>query len=70
MRANKKEQADIITAPSHSPIPEETARVARALFPKGNRYMHLRDEFGTVYSDEQFAGLYTQGGHFAVPRTW
>jgi len=47
------------------PIPEETARVARALFPKGNRYMQLRDELGTVYTDEQFAALYPQGGQVA-----
>jgi hypothetical protein len=28
------------------PIPEETARVARAAFPTGNPYMRLRDELG------------------------
>jgi hypothetical protein len=27
-----------------APIPEETARVARALFPKGYRSMQWRDE--------------------------
>jgi transposase len=27
------------------PIPEETARVARAAYPKGNVYMRIRDEF-------------------------
>lgn len=43
-------------------IPEETARVARSLLPKGNRYMWLRDELGAIYTDEQFARLYpTQG---------
>jgi len=47
------------------PIPQETARVARALFPKGNRYMQLRDEVGTIYTDEQFAALYPEGGQFA-----
>lgn len=47
------------------PIPEETARVARALFPTGNRYMHLRDELGTIYTDEQFSALYPAGGQFA-----
>ncbi len=26
-------------------IPEETARIARAIFPKGNRYLLLRDYF-------------------------
>ena len=47
------------------PIPEETARVAHALFPQGNRYMRLRDEFGSIYTDEQFAALYPTGGQFA-----
>lgn len=46
-------------------VPEETARVARAIFPAGNRYMHLRDELGTIYTDEQFAALYPAGGQFA-----
>ena len=27
--------------------------------------MQLRDELGTVYTDEQFAALYPQGGQFA-----
>jgi transposase len=47
------------------PIPEETARVARALFPEGNRYMRLRDEVGSIYTDKQFAALYPAGGQFA-----
>lgn len=47
------------------PIPEETARVARALFPKGNRYLCLRDELGTIYTDEQFAALYPATGQLA-----
>jgi len=33
-------------------IPEETARIARILFPKGNLYMWLRDELGAIYTDE------------------
>jgi len=47
------------------PIPEETVRVARAIFPSGNRYMRLRDELGTIYTDAQFAALYPAGGQFA-----
>ncbi len=39
-------------------IPEETARVARASFPKGNVIMRLRDEFGTLYRDQDFAALF------------
>lgn len=46
-------------------IPEETARVARSLFPKGNRYMWLRDELGAIYHDEQFSSLYSTVGQLA-----
>jgi transposase len=38
-------------------IPEETARVARAAYPKGNIYMKMRDALGTIYQDESFAWL-------------
>lgn len=47
------------------PIPEETARVARAIVPQGNRYLLLRDELGTIYTDELFLRLYPQGGSYA-----
>ena len=33
-------------------IPAETARVARAAFPKGNPYLTLRDDLGPVFADE------------------
>lgn len=48
------------------PIPEETARVARQLYQKTNRYRLLRDELGTVYADEQFAALYPSAGQSAA----
>lgn len=43
-------------------IPEETARVARATFPKGNVYMRLRDELGTLYEDSEFSDLFVWRG--------
>jgi transposase len=43
-------------------IPEETARIAKILFPKGNKYMWLRDELDTIYKDEQFTSLYPKSG--------
>jgi len=46
-------------------IPEETARIARILFPKGNIYMWLRDELGAIYTDEQFTSLYHNVGQLA-----
>ena len=48
------------------PVPEETARVARAAFPKGNRYLEMRDVLGTIYTDELFADLYPQRGQPAA----
>lgn len=47
------------------PIPEETTRVARAAFSKGNRYMRMRDELGVLFSDQDFAHLYPNCGHAA-----
>jgi transposase len=39
-------------------VPEETARVAKAAFPKGNAWVRLRDALGTVFEDESFASLF------------
>ncbi|MEH1916832.1 transposase [Nostoc sp.] len=33
-------------------------RVARAAFPKGNLYMTMRDEIGTLYNDQDFEDLF------------
>ncbi len=49
------------------PVPEETARVARAAFPKGNRYMTMRDELGVIYPHDLFADLYPQVGPYSEP---
>lgn len=47
------------------PIPEDTQRVARAAFPKGNLYMRMRDELGEVYQDATFAELFAGRGQRA-----
>ena len=47
-------------------VPEETARVARAAFPKGNIYLRLRDELGSVFADEDFADLFPVRGRPAL----
>ena len=44
------------------PIPDETVRVARAAFPKGNVYMAMRDVLGTIYEDARFAPLFGRRG--------
>jgi transposase len=47
---------------SIGPVPDETARVARAAFPKGNSYLRLRDDLGLFYTDERFAALFAVRG--------
>jgi transposase len=42
--------------------PEQTAAVARAAFPKGSLAMRLRDEFGLVFQDADFAGAFGARG--------
>jgi transposase len=43
-------------------IPEETILVARAAFPHGNLYLTMRDQLGTVYTDEHFVSLFPKRG--------
>jgi transposase len=43
-------------------IPEETARVAKAAFPKGNPYLKLRDELGVIFEDEAFESYFAERG--------
>ena len=45
-----------------NPVPEETARIAHAAYPKGNVFMRMRDELGTIYQDESFAHLFSHTG--------
>jgi transposase len=50
-----------------APVPEETARVARAAFPQGHPYLTLRDGLGTIFQDEDFAPLFPAWGHPGLP---
>lgn len=45
-----------------STIPEETIRVARAAFPKGNVFMQMRDALGPLYTNAQFDALFSHTG--------
>jgi transposase len=45
-----------------APVPQETARVARAAYPKGNVYMQMRDVLGSMYTDEDFTDLFPKEG--------
>jgi transposase len=44
------------------PVPDETARIARAAFPHGTLLIQLRDGLGTLYTDEDFADLFPSHG--------
>ena len=50
------------------PVPEQTARVARAAFPKGALAMRLRDTLGPVFTDTEFADLFPTRGKPGCPR--
>ena len=45
-----------------SDVPEETLRVARAAFRKGSHAMQMRDELGTIFTDEHFVDLFPNIG--------
>src|SRR5512132_4351093 len=40
------------------PVPDETARIAHAAFPKGHPYLTFRDALGTIFQDEDFTTLF------------
>lgn len=48
------------------PVPATTAATARAAFPQGNRYLAMRDELGTLYTDQDFAALFSGRGQPAI----
>jgi transposase len=43
-------------------IPDETARVARAAFPKGNPYMRMYDALGPIFTNPEFKDLFPTTG--------
>ena len=47
---------------SIKPVPALTAKIAQAAFRKGNVYIKMRDELGTLFTDEDFASLYATRG--------
>src|SRR5947209_4553536 len=49
------------------PVPEATARVARAAFRKGNPLLKLRDELGGIFADADFADLFLKLGQPGLP---
>lgn len=52
----------MIPHPGPYQIPEMTAVVARAAFPKGTLAMRLADSLGVLYAEADFAALYSATG--------
>src|SRR5438876_1372415 len=50
-----------------APVPDETARIAHAAFPKGHPYLTFRDALGTIFQDEDFATLFPAWGQPGLP---
>jgi transposase len=50
-----------------APVPDETARVAHAAFPKGHPSLTLRDALGTIFQDDDFAALFPAWGQPGLP---
>jgi transposase len=48
-------------------VPFDTARVARAAFPKDNIYMKLREHVGTIIDDKDFVALCSKEGTPGLP---
>lgn len=48
------------------PVPKQTEQVAKAAFPKGNLYLTIRDELGTIYTDKDFETLFSLEGPPAI----
>jgi transposase len=44
------------------PVPELTVQVAKAVFPKGNVYLQMRDTLGGICQDDPFMQLYPADG--------
>jgi transposase len=51
-----------LPASPDSPIPEETVRVAHAVFPQGTMFMRMRDALGPIYSNPPFASRFSHTG--------
>jgi hypothetical protein len=45
----------------------KVSAAVRAAFPKGNPYLTLRDQLGTIFQDEDFATLFPAWGYPGLP---
>lgn len=62
-----KEYADVTASTTHTAdSAEDTVRVARTAFPRGNTYMLMCDEIGTLCADGDLAALFHVHGQPAA----
>jgi transposase len=66
VRRPADEDAMSLRPASVGPVPEETARVARAAFPRGNIFLRMRDALGALFTDDSFASLFPTRGQPAL----
>ncbi|HEY0907059.1 MAG TPA: IS1182 family transposase, partial [Methylophilus sp.] len=52
----------VLRAPLAYTIPEETATLARSIVPRGNLLMTITDTFGMLFTNDQFAHLFSSTG--------
>jgi transposase len=43
-------------------IPDDTVPVTRAAFPQGNPYLRMHDALGPIYTNPEFAALFSPTG--------
>ncbi len=55
-------ESEMLKPESTLEIPEETKAELKKTFPKGNTYLKLRDELGTILDDKLFEDLYPKLG--------
>jgi transposase len=48
------------------PLSPETARVARAAFPKGHRYRRVADALEALFTDDAFLAVFPTHGQLAL----
>ncbi len=65
-KARGKRGKPMLRPEANQNIPEETVRIARAAYPKGNLYMQMRDEFGPLYEDKAMRKIFSRTGQPAV----
>jgi transposase len=51
-----------LNAPLAYVVPDTTASLARKIFPKGNLYLTMRDELGSIYANADYADLFPRRG--------